>query len=248
MIEISNLGSLRSYITRIRRLLFSRTKLVMYKYSMEEMGAAKRKGEEQFTYRQFKPEDYPEFEKLLLIQRNKEQIFRPVDGAEVEDRLKKGHFLFICENNSKIVGYAWFAANERYLPEIDATIKFREGEAYAYNAYVMKEFRGHNTARNLLITGARILHPQGFTGILVAAINWNIASRKTLEGLGFWETGYYLTGRFCFLRFLLVACRDVSLVTDACMFHVSRKFSLGIFHPLKNVLRKLPNGNPKLSN
>lgn len=210
--------------SKMLRHIFSRKTLIMYRYSMSDLASLRHEPQDRLIVRELSGGDYRAFGRLLTIQKTREPVFEPVfDVPGAQERLKKGGYCFVCEDNGCIVGYTWFASRERYLMEIQATIKLQEGQAYAYNSYVMSEYRGSNIFRSLLIEGARVLYQRGFTGGLAAAMKWNTASRNILSKAGFSEIGLLIVGYFLSFRYMINTCAGVALRREAGPFEFYRK-------------------------
>jgi len=210
--------------SKMLRHIFSRKTLIMHRYSMIDLASLQYEPQDGLVFRELSGGDYQAFGRLLTVQKMKEPVFEPVfDIPEAQERLKKGGYCFVCEDNGCVVGYTWFASRERYLMEIQATIKLQEGQAYAYHAYVMSEYRGSNIFRSLLITGARVLYHRGFTGGLAMAMKWNKASRNILSKVGFSEIGFLIVGYFLSFRYLINTCAGVALLREAGPFEFYRK-------------------------
>ena len=210
--------------SKVLRHMFSRKTLIMYRYSMSDVASSEYEPQDGLIFRELSGGDYQALERLLTAQKAKEAVFKPVfDIPGAQERLGKGGYCFICEDRGRIVGYTWFASREGYLMEVQATIKLPEGQVYAYNSYVMHDYRGSHIFRNLLIAGARVLQPRGFTGGLAVAMNWNAASRETLSKAGFSEIGLLTVGYFLSFRYMINTCEGVTLLRGAGPFEFYRK-------------------------
>lgn len=210
--------------SKAQRHIFSRKTVIMYRYSMSDVASSEYEPRNGLVFRELSGGDYQAFESLLAAQKAKEAVFTPVfDILGAQERLRKGGYCFVCEDRGRIVGYTWFASREGYLMEVQATIKLRQGQAYAYNSYVMRDYRGGNIFGNLLIAGARVLCRRGFTGGVAAAMDWNAASRKTLSRVGFSEMGLLTVGYFLSFRYMINTCENLTLVSEAGPFEFYRK-------------------------
>ena len=196
----------------------------MYEYRMHELASSSLEPGNGLIFRELRPGEWRGIEDILATQKAAETVFRPAfDADEACERLRNGGYCFVCEDKGRIVGYTWFAAPEKYIMEVQSTLRLKEGQAYAYNAYVAKKYRGGNIFRDLLITGARVLHFRGFTGGVAAAISWNGATRAILPKVAFSEIGRVTVGYFFTIRYMTNTCRGVSLVTNAGPFEFYRK-------------------------
>jgi len=215
----------KGFWSRVLRHLFSWKTLIMYRYSMSDLASLEYESHDGgLVFRELAGGDFPAFGDLLATQEAREPVFKPAfDIAVARERLRNGGYCFVCEDGGRIVGYTWFASGEGHLVDARVKIRLDERQAYAYNSYVMHEYRGSNIFRHLLIAGARVLCPRGFTGGLGAAMNWNAASRNILARAGFRTAGHLIVGYFLSFRYLINTCRGLTLYRTAGPFEFYRK-------------------------
>ncbi len=210
--------------SKVLHSIYSRKTLIMYKYSMHGLASSRLEPANGLVFRELRPEEWQGIEGVLATQRAAETVFQPVFNArEAYERLRSGGHCFVCEDKGSIVGYTWFAAGEKYITEIESTIRLKRRQVYAYNAYVARRYRGRNVFRNLLITGARALYPRGFTNGVASAIAWNRTSRAILHRAAFSEVGRVTVGYFLTLRYMTSTCRSISLERNAGPFELYKR-------------------------
>jgi len=222
--------------SKVLRHIYSRKSLIIYEYTMHGLASSILEPVDGLVCKELRPEEWKGIEEVLAMQRAAETIFEPAfDAAEAYERLRDGGYCFVCEDKGRIVGYTWFAAGEKYITEIQSTIRLKEREVYAYNAYVARSYRGNNIFRDLLITGARALYLRGFTGGLAAAMVWNGATRAILPRVAFSETGRVTVGYFLTIRYMINTCRGISFVSSVGPLEFYKK----LFRKLSTVLSRV---------
>ncbi|MRR38708.1 GNAT family N-acetyltransferase [bacterium] len=210
--------------SRILRHIYSRDTLIMYEYSMHRLASASLAPANGLVFRELRPGEWRAVGDILATQRAQDTVFPPAfDEAEAYKRLHNGGYCFVCEDKGRIVGYTWFAAGEGHITVIQSTIRLKERQAYAYNAYVIKGYRGANIFRDLLVTGARALLLKGFTDGVAYAMTGNGASRAVLPKVAFSDIGRVTVGYFLTIRYLTNTCRDICLLSHASPFEFYRK-------------------------
>jgi GNAT superfamily N-acetyltransferase len=207
----------------------------MYEYSMHKVASSGLAPVDGLVFRELRPEEWQGIGDVLATQRAQDNVFPPAfDVAEAYERLHNGCYCFVCEDKGRIVGYTWFAAGKGYITEIQSTIRLKERQAYAYNAYVIKRYRGDNIFRDLLITGARAMQRKGFTGGVAYTMEWNGVSRAILPKVAFSEIGRVTVGYFLTIRYLANTCRDVCLLRNAGPFEFYKKLFRKLFAALSS--------------
>jgi len=215
---------MNDFCSKVLRHIYSRKTLIMYEYSMHKVASSSLAPVDGLVFRELRPGEWQSVRDVLAVQRAQDNVFPPAfDVAEAYERLHNGGYCFVCEEKGRIVGYTWFAAGEGYITEIQSTIRLQERQAYAYNAYVIKRYRGDNIFRDLLITGARALKLKGFTGGMAYTMEWNGASRAILSKVAFSEIGRVTVRYFLTIRYLTSTCRDICLLSNAGPFEFYRK-------------------------
>lgn len=204
--------------------IYSTKTLIMYRFSMHRLASSRLEPANGLVFRELQPEEWQGIEGVLATQRAAETVFQPAFSTrEAYERLRSGGHCFVCEDKGSIVGYTWFAVGQKYIMEIESTIRLKRRQVYAYNAYVARRYRGRNIFRNLLITGARALYPRGFTNGVASAIAWNRASRAILHRAAFSEVGRVTVGYFLTLRYMTNTCRSISLERNAGPFQLYKR-------------------------
>jgi GNAT superfamily N-acetyltransferase len=149
----------------------------------------------------------------------RETIFQPVFGMkDVDERLRRGERCFVCEDGDRIAGYIWFSTAGKHIGEIGATLQLRDGDVYAYNAYVDQEYRGRNITPSILAAAGRVFLREGFRRLLLVTMNWNENTHRALKKADFLRAGDLSAGYFATFRFFVNSCRDVAVSRDAGPF------------------------------
>ena len=153
---------------------------------------------------------------------------------ELVERIKKGEYCFICENQGKIVGYSWWATNKKYIWEIQSTISIAADEAYEYNGYVSRNFRGQNVMPTLLHEGRVQLRKIGFKRSIGARLAWNYPAELPLLKSGFRLIGRVTVFFFLTFRFTFNTCRNMTLKNHGNILEFYNK----LFQKMANAFKR----------
>lgn len=204
---------MNGFLRKVKRYMFSRHTMIFYDYSMGDLASLDWKSGEGFVFRELSSLDYHALEAILAVQGTEEPVFRPAfDMAEAARRVLMGGRCFICEDKGRIAGYAWFATHECYIPEVQATIRLKDREIYAYNAYVGRKYRGQRVIECILVASARSLYGGGFHRGIVAGMRWNRTVHRVFSAMRFSRKGYLSTGYILTLPYMVNTCRGLTFV------------------------------------
>lgn len=78
---------------------------------------------------------------------------------QIQARLLKGHLCIVLKHGSRIAGYTWADFDE--VNDAACDYELRPGEAYLYDAFVAREFRGRGLAPYLRVESYRHLRLAG---------------------------------------------------------------------------------------
>lgn len=207
------------FLPKIRRHMFSLTTMVLYERSMRDVASLCVRSAGGLLFRELTPRDRAAFERGLALQGTRETTFQPAFGMkDVDDRLRSGERCFVCEDGDRIAGYIWFSTVDKHIREIDATLRLKDGDVYAYNAYVDQEYRGGNITPSILAEAGRVLLRGGSRRLLLVTMNWNENTHRTLRKADFLRDGNLRAGYFATFRFFVNSCRNVDVSRKAGPF------------------------------
>ena len=233
--SIHNEAGTPGILRRIARFVFSRTTMVFYEYHYNSPDPW-RPSQDGTIFRALAlPSDHSRLSELFALQRDSEPVFKPIDIQEAAGRLHKGEVCYIGENQGKIVGYSWFAKQEKYIPEIESTICLGPQDLYLYNSYIVKAYRRQNIVGGNINAARADLIPQGFTREITATMNWNKAAAGSLMKLNFRVAGTVTAGYFLTLRYMINGCRDIAFRNETGIFGFYRK----LFRKFSTFLRSM---------
>jgi hypothetical protein len=220
-------------LKKMKRFFFSRKTMIFYDFYYE--GFAPRYGTEKgFVLEELQPEIVSELLPILDLQSRNETFFTPIfDVNESVERMNRGERCFFLKANGKMTNYIWFCPNDKYIPEIQCTLKLRPGELYVYNAYAVPEYRGknfhvfvHDCARSRMIKA-------GFTREIIARMGWNARADHVLKKLNARALGSVTVGFFLSFRYVIKNFDGFELTDDAGPFELYRK----LFRKIKSILK-----------
>lgn len=207
------------FLSKIRRHMFSLTTMVLYERSIGDVASLDISSAKGLPCRELASRDHSTLERLLAVQGMRETTFQPVFGMrDVDERLRRAERCFVCEDGDRIAGYIWFCAMGKHIDEIEATLQLKDGDMYAYNAYVDQEYRGRNITPSILVAASRVFLREGFERFLLVTMNWNENTHRTLRKVDFLRAGNLSAGYFATFRFFVNSCRDVAVSPDAGPF------------------------------
>lgn len=214
-------------LTRVMRYMFSRHTMIFYSYSISDLISSDWKSREGLIFRELSSLDYKALEALLAVQGTEEPVFQPpFDIAEAARRILMGGRCFICEDRKEIAGYAWFAMRESYIPEVQATIRLKYREIYAYNGYVRQKYRGERIIERLLVASARSLYDRGFHRCIIAGMKWNRTIHRVFSAMRFSRIGYLCTGYILTFPYAVNTCKGLTFIDRPRRLEFYRKLFL----------------------
>ena len=208
-------------LTKIRDHLYSKKTMFIFEHHLDDFRAMKRAQRSKWKGKLLEEADYPAFTELLAKQNSNETIFRPDFDLDVaRERLQKGHLCFICYDRDNIIGYTWYAAHDKYIPELTARILLKEKEIYNYNSYLDKEYRLKTAAWAVVQIAHKYCLDNGFNRVLCATMNWNKPPQNALKRIGYKQNGQVTAGYFLTLRYFINNCPSVRFKNDASTFEM----------------------------
>lgn len=229
-------------LRRIGRYIFSRTTMVFYEYRYNNANpwSSPHNG---FVFRPLAlPADYDRLSEILAVQGDTEPIFRPVEMEEAARRLEKGEACYIGEDKGRIVGYSWFAKQEKYIPEIESTILLRPSDLYLYNGYILKDYRRRNIVGGKMDAARKDLVPRGFARKIAATMAWNKAAEGSLLKAKFQVAGTVTAGYFLTFKYMINGCRDIAFRNETGVFGLYRRFFRKLGFPSVRRASSCPDG------
>lgn len=79
--------------------------------------------------------------------------------AQIQSRLQKGHLCIVLKQGPRIAGYTWADFDE--VNDAACDYELRPGEAYLYDAFIARDFRGRGLAPYLRVESYRHLRLAG---------------------------------------------------------------------------------------
>jgi hypothetical protein len=220
-------------LKKMKRFFFSQKTMIFYDFYYE--GFAPRYGSEKgLVLEELQPEIVSELLPVLDLQSRNETFFTPIfDVNESVERMNRGERCFFVKANGKMTNYVWFCPNDKYIPEIQCTLKLRPGEVYVYNAYAVPECRGknfhvfvHNCSRSRMIKA-------GFTREIIARMGWNARADHVLKKLNARALGSVTVGFFLSFRYVIKNFDGFELIDEAGAFEFYKK----LFRKIRNILK-----------
>ena len=234
-LEWDCLTMFRNTLNKISRYIFSCKTMVFYDYSYDRFIPGYVPPQDGLNVRQLGSEDVSELAEILRLQASKETFFEPAFGvADARARLQQGEYCFVCENGGNIIGYLWFCATSKYIPEIQSTLVLEPCEVYVYNAYVVPDFRGRDIVPRLYKVGRSLLADRGIKREVIARMKWNQSPERVLSNkvnavaIGDVSVGFFLTFRFVQQR-----CKSINLVSQGSPFEFYKKLFNKISQPVR---------------
>jgi RimJ/RimL family protein N-acetyltransferase len=134
-------------------------------------------------------ENVTEFDSLLSLPTNSPYCSRI--GAE----LRSGAQIYCIYDNDNISHFSCVSRDNRYVGEINRRIKLCDGDVYIYNCYTDKDYRGKGLYAETL---RHIIHKYRGRRIIIACLDGNTPSLRTIEKVGFKNCGYITYFRIFF--------------------------------------------------
>lgn len=221
-------------LEKIKRFFFSKKTMVFYNFSYDDYSPLYG-SEEGLVFEELQPESVSELLPILELQACSETIFAPIfDVNESVERMNRGERCFFSKTDGKMTNYIWFCPNEKFIPEIQCTLKIHPGEVYVYNAYAVPEHRGRNS-HNFVHDCARLkLIKAGFKREIIARMVWNARADHVLRNkLHARPIGSVTVGFFLSFRYVIRDVEGVELIDEAGTF----EFYTKLFQKIKNILK-----------
>ncbi len=110
-------------------------------------------------------------------------------ATELEVAREQGHLWVNAKNDRGIVAYIKLGFEKVYIVDYGKVIHFPQKVAFIYDTYVLPELRGHKIASHFVNELALYLKGKGYSSLMCHIPQWNIASIKSYERIGFERTG-----------------------------------------------------------
>ncbi|WP_432821475.1 N-acetyltransferase family protein [Trichloromonas sp.] len=115
----------------------------------------------------------------------------PFSLEDASSRLNRGELFVVIYHDVEIAGWGWFALAKAECEEFNCSIKIRDGQAYAYNIFVNKKYRGNDLATHLLTSSEPYLRQLNVDLVWAIIYDWNVPSQKAFVKAGYEKIGYY---------------------------------------------------------
>lgn len=113
-----------------------------------------------------------------------------LNSHELKTAKAQGHLWVNAKHDGNIVAYIKLGFKDVYIVDYGKIIRFPPQVAFIYDTYVLPELRGHKIASHFVNELALYLGENGYSSLMCHIPDWNIASIKTYERIGFVSTGY----------------------------------------------------------
>ncbi len=108
------------------------------------------------------------------------------DISEMEDRFSDGNTCFLVMNsNGQVLNYSWVCYQVRDIECVEKIIKLKDWEAFIFNCYTFKEYRGLSIYPWTLVEMQTHLKSRGYKKVYVDSSPKNKPSVKGIEKAGF---------------------------------------------------------------
>lgn len=186
----------------MKRFFFSKKTMVFYDFFYDNYSPLFGH-DEGFVCEELRPERVSELVPVLDEQARCETLFVPIfDINGSIERMNRGERCFFSKADGEMINYMWFCPNEKYIPEIQCTLKVRPGEVYVYNAYVVPGHRGKDLTVSVYEFARSRMVRAGFTREIIARMDWNARTDHILRNklharpIGSVTVGFFLTFRY----------------------------------------------------
>ena len=115
----------------------------------------------------------------------------PFTLEDAISRLGCGEVFIIIFHKGDIAGWNWFAIGDVKCADFGCNLKLRAGQAYSYNTFVNKKYRGFNLATRLVVASETHLKTNKIESVWGIIYDWNVASQKA-----FIKAGYEIIGSY----------------------------------------------------
>ena len=121
----------------------------------------------------------------LATKTNMEQS-RMLRTSEIEERLRNDEICFVVKNEAnEVMHYSWVVFDRRYIRAVDQNIVLGDDEAFIYDAYTFKAFRGRSIYSTTLRRIENYLCERKFRRVYIDVLRENIPSIRGAEKAGF---------------------------------------------------------------
>jgi len=108
------------------------------------------------------------------------------DVNEMKGRFSSGNSCFIITgHDGRVLNYSWVCYREREIEYVDEIIHLGDSEAFIFNCYTFKEYRGLSVYPWALVAIQAYLKSHGYQKVYIDASTGNMPSVKGIEKSGF---------------------------------------------------------------
>lgn len=125
----------------------------------------------------------------------------PFNIEDIKNRLDKGHFFSVGMIGEKIIGWTWGGVGKVYFDEFFTNINLEPGNAFSFNSYVEKKYRGNVVLKILLNNLVFSLKEKNYKKIWALVYSWNKSSIKAYINSGWTQDNSYLFINILGLKF-----------------------------------------------
>ena len=130
-----------------------------------------------------------------------DNLFSLTPSSQYYSILKKeldagAHIFCICDND-RISHFSCVSRGSRYVGEINRRIEILDGDIYIYNCFTNTDYRGKGLYAETL---RHLLHKYRGRRVIIACLDGNTASLRTIEKVGFMNCGCATYVRFLFYK------------------------------------------------
>lgn len=119
---------------------------------------------------------------------------------EAKKRIDKGSYFFILKCNENIIGWSWAKVGTVFFDEFQDTINLKEKHAFAYNSFILKEYRGKGLISLLYQEKLNHLKKDGIVKVWALVHKWNKKSLKSFNKMKWTKLGNYTFLRVLFFN------------------------------------------------
>ncbi len=108
------------------------------------------------------------------------------DVNEMKARFSSGNSCFIVTgHDGRVLNYSWVCYREREIEYVDEIIHLKDSEAFIFNCYTFREYRGLSVYPWALVAIQSYLKSHGYQKVYIDASTGNMPSVRGIEKSGF---------------------------------------------------------------
>ncbi|MDY0131693.1 MAG: GNAT family N-acetyltransferase [Desulforegulaceae bacterium] len=125
----------------------------------------------------------------------------PFNIKDINTRLSQGYFFSVGMIDENIVGWTWGGVKKVYFDDFFTYINLEPENAFSFNSYVEKKYRGHDILKILIWNLVFSLKEQDYKKIWALIYPWNKSSIKAYINSGWTQDNSYLFINILGLKF-----------------------------------------------